>query len=285
MKLAVLADIHGNLAALTAVVADIAAWRPDAVVVAGDIVNRGPCSRACLERVLALARDAGWRLLRGNHEDYVLNVARHPELHPPGLEDAVRENVRWTWRQLGAATEALEQLPERVSLPAPDGSEVRVVHASMRHNRDNILADTPDEVLRQQIAPAPALFVVGHTHRPLIRRIDQTLVVNVGSVGLPFDGDVRAAYGRMEWRDGGWEAEIVRLPYDRAQTERDFAESGFLDASGPIAPLIYDEFLTARPRLFTFVERYREPVLAGAMTPEQAASEFLATLRSDGAAA
>jgi predicted phosphodiesterase len=277
MKLAVLADIHGNLVALAAVADDIARWSPDRVVVAGDIVNRGPCSDSCLQFVLDRVAAEGWGVIRGNHEDYVINVARHPELEPPGLEGAVRENVRWTRRQLGEAVELLPRLPERVSLEGPDGGELRVVHASMRHNRDNILVDTPDDLLRLQIAPAPAALVVGHTHRPLVRTVDQTLVVNVGSVGLPFDGDERASYGRLEWREG-WAARIERVPYDRERAMRDFAASGYLDQSGPIAALVYDEFLTARPRLFTFVERFREPVLAGSLSPEQAVRAYLTEL-------
>jgi putative phosphoesterase len=276
MRVAILADIHGNLAALEAVADDIARWRPDAVAVAGDIVNRGPRSLACLRFVQARAADSGWRVIRGNHEDYVIDVARRPDLRPPGLEGAVRANVRWTRTQLGDAAAELELLPERLSLEGP-GGELRVVHASMRHNRDNILPDTPEDELRLQIAPAPPAIAVGHTHRPLVRRVDETLVVNVGSVGMPFDGDVRASYGRLEWR-GGWEAQIVRVPYDRRRTLRDFEEQAFLRDGGPAAPVVFDEFLTAHPRLSGFITGYGQAVLAGALTPREAARRYLAAI-------
>src|SRR5690349_15633113 len=192
-KLAVLSDMHGNFAALQAVADHIKRWRPDAVVVAGDVVNRGPRSRDCLRFVLARAADSGWRIIRGNHEEYVLRVVRDPSARP-GLEGAVRENVGWTARQLGDDLPLIDGWPAQASLQAPDGGEARVVHASMRSNRDNILPDTPDDVVRAQIAPAPPLICVGHTHRPLVRTVDATLVVNAGSAGLPFDGDVRASY-------------------------------------------------------------------------------------------
>jgi putative phosphoesterase len=274
MRLAVLSDVHGNLAALEAVAEDIARWRPDEVMFAGDIVNRGPRSLDCLRFVQARMHDAGWRVLRGNHEGYVLNVVREPDARPPGIEGAVRENVRWVRQQLGEAAPELETLPERVSL-ATAGGEVRVVHASMRHDRDNILVDTPDEVLRLQIAPAPELFVVGHTHRPLIRTVDGTLVVNVGSAGLPFDGDWRPSYGRFVLRDGRWDAEIVRITYDRERAAQDFRSSGYLDEGGPVSLLVYDELLTARPRIFGLHKRYGDAVLAGELSAQEAIRRFL----------
>jgi len=280
-KLAVLADIHGNLPALEAVADHIARWKPDAVVVAGDIVNRGPRSRVCLRFVRARAADAGWQVIRGNHEDYVLRVAREPGA-TPGLDGAVRENVAWTVQQLGGDVALLQALPAQISLAAPDGGEARVVHASMRNNRDNILPDTPDDVLREQIAPAPPLICVGHTHRPLIRSIDATLVVNAGSVGLPFDGDARASYAQLTWR-AGWQATIARVAYDRDQAERDYATTGFMRDSGVIAELIYDEFRTARPRLFRWLERYKEPVLAGELTAADSVRDYLALLAAGGA--
>jgi predicted phosphodiesterase len=277
VKLAVLADIHGNLAALEAVADDLAAWQPDAIVVAGDIVNRGPLPLACLRFVQARATDAGWRLLRGNHEDYVLEVARNPHEQPPGVEGAVRDNVRWTLRAMHGAEGELALLPEIVRLDTP-GGEARAVHASMRHNRDNILVTTPDEELRLQIAPAPPLICVGHTHRPLVRRIDETLVVNVGSVGMPFDGDTRASYGRITWR-GAWEAQITRVPYDRERTMRDFAETGYLSESGPVAAIVYDEFLNGLPRLFGWVQLNRDPVLARTITVEESVRAYLEMVR------
>jgi predicted phosphodiesterase len=279
-KLAVLADIHGNFAALQAVADHIDRWKPDAVVVAGDIVNRGPRSRECLCFVLARAADSGWQVIRGNHEEYVMRVARDPS-PTPGLDGAVRENVGWTARQLGDQVSLLDGLPVQISLRAVDGGEARVVHASMRHNRDNILLDTPDEVVREQIAPAPPLICVGHTHRPLVRSIDATLVVNAGSVGLPFDGDARACYAQLTWRNG-WQATIARVAYDRDQAEHDYAATGFMRDSGAIAELIYDEFRTARPRLFRWMERYKDAVLAGTLTPAESVREYLALIANSG---
>ncbi len=278
MKLAVLSDIHGNLAALEEVADHVQRWQADVVVVAGDIVNRGPRSPECLQFVLERERHDGWQVIRGNHEEYIINVARAPKPRE-GLEECVRENVVWVYQQL-STIEPLEAMPQIVSFTDPSGGEVRIAHASMRHNRDNILENTPDDLLREQIAPAPRLFCCGHTHRPVIRRIDATLVVNVGSVGLPFDGNVRASYGQLTLSPDGWQARIARVDYNREQTKRDYEASGFLRDSGPVAPLIYNEFLTAYPRLFTFIQRFQSRVLGGELTPEQAVHDFLAEIRT-----
>lgn len=277
MKLAVLADIHGNLAALQTVVAHLDAWQPDLVVVGGDIVNRGPHSLACLQFVQARERADGWLTVRGNHEDYVILFA-HPEAPCSGVQFEIQYNAYWTYQQLNGQVSALEAMPFQQSFLTPDGAEARVVHASMRGNRDGIFPKTDDEELRQQIAPPPKLLCVGHTHWPLIRRIDETLVVNVGSAGLPFDGDPRVSYAQLTWRRDEWQAEIIRLDYDREQTERDFFESGFMANSGPLAPLVLNELRTARPRLFRWTVEYEPRVLAGELTPEQAVREFLAGL-------
>lgn len=277
MKLAVLADIHANLAALETVLADIDTWQPDVVIVAGDIVNRGPQPRACLERVLARSRTAGWRLLLGNHEEYVLYQAE-PTTPRHGPEAELYRSSYWTYRQLDELMPVLARLPFAQSVAAPNGSLARAAHSSMRSTRDGIFAATPDAVVREQIGSVvPAVFVVGHTHLPLIRQVNKTLVVNVGAVGVPFDGDPRASYGRMIWTPRGWQAEIVRLSYDLARTLQDYRTTGFLDEGGPLTRLMEVELLQARSQLFTFANLYQSAVLAGEISMEAAVERFLAS--------
>ena len=99
-----------------------------------------------------------------------------------------------------------------------------------------------------------------------MRTIDETLVVNVGSVGLPFDGDPRVSYARLTWQHDHWDAEIVRLDYDRAQADRDFDETGFSDQIGPLARLIRVELAQARSQLGEWSRDYEAAVVAGQMS-------------------
>lgn len=278
MKLAILADIHANFVALQTVTAHIEAWEPDGVIVAGDVVNRGPCPLECLRFVQQKQRTHGWQVVRGNHEDYVIHQAKRGPTYNK-FEREFYQFSYWTYTQLNGQVAQLEAMPFQCSLSAPDGSEVRVTHASMRGNREGIFSWTPDLELHEKIGPSPpALFCVGHTHRPLIRRLDETLVVNVGAAGLPFDHDTRAAYAQLVWRKGRWQPKIVRLDYDRAQTERDFVESGFLIEGGPMARLVLDELQTARSHLYYWTQRYQAPILSGEMTVLEAVQQFMADL-------
>ena len=154
------------------------------------------------------------------------------------------------------------------------GDVAQEAHLLWRQN-DVVPGCLGDDVLRQQIAPAPQLFIVGHTHQPLVRTIDDTLVVNVGAVGLPFDLDPRACYAQLMWHADRWTAEIVRVEYDRAQADRDYDETGFSVEAGPIARLIRDELAQARSNLFEWTHAYEAAVVAGQMTMAESVTRFL----------
>ena len=279
MKLAVLSDIHSNIAALREVTGHIEAWKPDQVVVAGDLVNRGPRPLDCLRFVQEKQHSCGWLTLIGNHEEYVIKNTRVKVAeNDPRFE--IHRSSYWTYQKLNYNVSALEAMPFKLSLSAPDGSEIRLTHASMRGTRAGIYWHTPDDAYPELIGqPQPPLFCVGHTHIPLIRRIDGTLVVNAGAAGLPFDGDRRASYAQLTWCKGRWDARIVRLDYDRQQAERDFEDSGFLDEAGPLARLMLVELRTAHSQLYQWTARYEKAVLAGEISMEQSVQEFSASNR------
>lgn len=264
MKLAILSDIHANLPALEAIVDDLDRWQPDRVIVGGDVINRGPRPRECLDLVLERVRTHGWQCVLGNHEEYVLSHAA-PDAARSGLRFELHRNSFWTFQQIQADLMTIAAWPFQVSVQQA-GDEVRVVHASMLGTRAGIYTETADDELRRKIAPPPAVLIVGHTHRPLIRTIDHTLVVNVGAVGLPFDGDTRAGYGRLTWHAGRWQAEVARVPYDCAQADRDFEITGYLDQVGPMGYLIRDELRRAQSNLAEWAAAYEQPVLRGEFT-------------------
>jgi len=277
MKIALLADVHANQRALASVAEDIARWRPDHVLVLGDVVNRGPCPRECLEFVLQRAREDGWVCIIGNHEEYVLREYRQPDKIGP-LREMFRAS-QWTGERIGAeGVVAIEQWPFTTALQFEEGGEVRAAHASMLHTRDGIFPETSHDEIRSKIgAPLPAAFCVGHTHIPLQRLLhpENALVVNTGSVGMPFDGDPRASYAQLEWRRNAWRARITRLEYDRAQAVRDFAQTGFLEDGGPHAAVMQWELRLSRGLLFEWVRDYEAAVVGSELSMERAVALFL----------
>jgi predicted phosphodiesterase len=275
MKIAVLSDIHGNFPALQTIAEDIDKWQPDLVVVNGDIVNRGPLSADCLRFVAAKMRSEQWRVIRGNHEDFIIACSTPVVPHHDQPDFELWRFAYWAYKQLNGEVQLLKSLPKKFSWVAKDGSEFRVIHASMKNNRDGILENSSDEHLYEQIAPVPAVFVTAHTHRAFIRHFNDSLVVNVGAVGSPFDGDRRASYGRFTWDRSGWQAELRRLEYDTDQTERDYVESGFLDGAGPLAQLMLVELRRAGGLIYRWATRYQDAVLAGEIDIADSVRELL----------
>ena len=178
--------------------------------------------------------------------------------------------------------ERLEALPFQWSMTDESGNEFRMVHASMLGDRKGIFPDDTEASLREKIAPAPKVLVVGHTHRPLIRTVDDALVVNVGAVGAPFDQDPRAAYAQMTFEAGAWKAEIIRLDYDRERAIARFHESGYLEDSGDFARLILAEFREARSLIPGWYREYEERVMGGEIPLKASVDRYLEECEIDG---
>ncbi len=276
MKIAVFSDVQGNLPAMENAVEHIRAWRPDLVIMNGDLVNRGPSSADCLTLLDGLRNVAGWLPVRGNHEDFIL----HCKTHPPTSEvDAgMRRFADWTTQQLGDLTELLRDWPDHLCLQGPGDDWVHITHGCLAGNRIGISASTPDADLSERVPDDVELFVVAHTHKPLEREFRGVRIINVGSVGSPFDGDPRSCYARIEHRNSGWNTEFVRLEYDREHAARNFHESGFLDQGGPLAGFVFEEWRRARLMMPLFNQRYQKPLAQGDIELEQAVTDFLKSL-------
>lgn len=209
MRIAILADIHGNVTALDAVLADLhERGGADALVVAGDLCLDGPRPREALERVRAL----GCPVIQGNTDrDLAASDDRH-------FAEEYRQLLVWTREQLGDEGVAyLRGLPfgQRVEAPRP-GAAVLVVHANPQDLDHHLRPLAPEEDLAPYLADVPddvAVVAFGHLHIPYTRRVGRLLLADISSVGLPKDGDPRAGYGVLTWEGGEWRVEQRRVPY------------------------------------------------------------------------
>jgi len=193
MRIAIFGDIHGNLPALEAVLADITAQRPDAVYCLGDLVGYGAHPNDVTERV----RRDGIPTVMGNYDDGV--GFDRDECGCAYREDAERErgqrSLEWTKAQVTPDLKTyLRTLAPEIRFEA-DGSRVLLVHGSPRKMNEYLFEDRPISSFQRLAAASGAEFIVfGHTHRPYIKNVDGVTFVNAGSVGKPKDGDWRACY-------------------------------------------------------------------------------------------
>lgn len=271
MRIAILADIHGNLPALEAALERVVQLRPDRLVVAGDIVVGGPDSAACWARV----RGLGCPVLRGNHERYVFDYGT-PRAKPEWASERFGP-VRWAHAQFDdAARTELANLPPVLRLPEAPG--VLFVHASPRNDHDLLFPYTPEaELVAKFGGGAEPLIVRGHNHYCGVRDWRGGRIVTVGACGLPLDGTAQAQCTVLEHDPhavGGWRIEHHAVPYDTAAALRRFRESGYLEAAGPMAELYRREVETAAFHVMPFLEFLRREPAAAALPLATALARF-----------
>jgi predicted phosphodiesterase len=249
-RLAVLADIHGNLPALTAVLADLARFPVDDVIVAGDVINWGPFSAA----VLAVVAERGWVALRGNNEYYLLDhlTPRAPAAWSNRTQWAMLD---WLRGQVSTAQHrAIAAWPDTLSLCYPDAPALRVVHGSPRGNNDPLYLNAPEAELAAALAGVEEHTVIaGHTHLPMDRQVGGWRVLNPGSVGVPLDGQHLGRYLLLEGSALGWQPTFRSVPIDPAPVLAELERQGFRAQTGLVGHFVMEEFRHARLELLPFL--------------------------------
>jgi predicted phosphodiesterase len=278
MRIAVLADIHANLLALEAVISDLEVVQPDQVIVAGDFENRGPAPKEVYDRL----RQLNWPLLRGNHEDYVIEQSESPSEQTHAVDLYAWQPARWTAEKIPETIPFLRTLPIAIHLSGPDDSFVCIAHGSPRSNAEGFFPSTGDaKALAMLGQPLPQVLCCGHTHIPLRKQIGPTCVFNVGSVGFPFDGDFRSAYGVLDWNDGQWSTELRRVPYAVKAVAESLGSPEFHEGLGPMAKIIQRELETARPHLTLFTLTFLPRVRSGELAIYEAVDTYLGYSQSE----
>jgi predicted phosphodiesterase len=236
MKIAIISDIHGNLLALQAVLADIARQRVEQTVNLGDILS-GPLQPFDTADLL-MAKN--FPTIKGNHERQLL--AAHAM--PAGQIDLLDSDGYAAAQVSDAQAAWLHALPVQFAL----NSEVWLCHGTPAsdlqywmetavpgfgdHGHPGVRAATRDEVAERLGDCAYPVVLCGHTHVPRLVQCGATLVVNPGSVGLPGyaddhpfphvieNGAPQARYALLEKTGGGWQVDLRAVPYDHLAQAR-----------------------------------------------------------------
>jgi putative phosphoesterase len=229
LRIAVISDIHANPTALTAAMNDMAASAIDTVVCLGDIATLGPCPN----QAVAMLQGLDCPTIVGNHDQYLFDpdaVKTH------STDPLIQASVDWSRNRL--STDHLAFLRRHLTPPFSmdaDGTTISFSHGSPRSNTDNLLCDTAPEALDAMLAGTKAdLFVAGHTHIQMLRRHKGVLIINPGSVGLPFQEYVHggppqvlshAEYGIIDIRAGRVGVDLKRIPLNRDELRQAAAAS------------------------------------------------------------
>jgi predicted phosphodiesterase len=219
LRIAVVSDIHGNMTALEAVIADLETVAPDLVVHGGDL-----CSGSRAADVIDRIRGLGWPGVYGNTDemlwvtgkadDYLAGVGLHR------MREIVARQIAFTLAELGPDRLAwLRGLPLRWA-----AHNLAVVHSRPDDAWSITPADAPDEEMARIYGPLASRHVVyGHIHRPFVRRLPGFVLGNSGCLSLSYDGDPRAAYALVE-PEG---IAIRRVEYDIEREARELVSRGF----------------------------------------------------------
>ena len=228
VRLALISDLHGNLLAFEAVLGELEEAGVERIVCLGDVAA-GPQPRETVERLRCLRCP----VVLGNWDTWMLDGM--PDL-PGYAGPRLRDQGEWCAAQLDEGDKGyLAALPEQVELQL-DGSSVLCVHGSPRSFMEDIHPSTPDHEVAEMLGDVEhSALTAGHTHVQLVRPHNSTLIVNPGSVGLPFhswppNGALRmspwAEYAVLSSEDGRIMAELRRAPYDVSALREVAQESG-----------------------------------------------------------
>ena len=168
MRLAVLADIHGNLPALQAVLTELERLQPDFVVLDGDLINPMPFNNG----VVDVVRASDWAVVRGNHEFYLLDYGT--ERAPQGAEDSERwGSLHWLVKRVGMEQAYyLAALPDELRLQFPGFQPIRVAHGVPGRNRVGFYQNMPAEKIIPAIDPIEERNIISaHTHVQVDRHL------------------------------------------------------------------------------------------------------------------
>lgn len=245
-RLAVLSDIHGNLPALEAVLADLARDPVDQIIVAGDTISAGPFSAQVMDRLY----DLGATMIRGNHEYYMLDhqTPRQPEAWSRYITPA------WLNAQLPAHWKRrIAGLPDAVQLRYADAPPALLIHGLPGNPWTGLYPSQTDAQMADLLAGvAERTVIAGHTHLVMERWVNDIHVINPGSVGAPLDGVSGARYAVLEGNPDGWRATFRLLSVDLTPLLAEFERAGFVEQYGALAFLMVEEFKVGRPLLYAY---------------------------------
>ncbi len=236
---ALISDLHANLLALETVLDDVTRRGIEEVFCLGDVVTLGPKPLEVLRRI----EELGCRCIMGNHDDFMLD----PELiHRYTEAPAVVDAVTWCREHLGQRElDFIKGFARSIPLQR-EGVDILLYHGSPSSNMQELLATTEVDELDNALATTEAQICAGgHTHLQMMRQYKGVLLINPGSVGLPFKEPVgngapivlaHTEYASVEIRQGAISVQLHRLPLDKRALHAQAGQA----PDNPITPFLQE---------------------------------------------
>ena len=237
MKLAFVSDMHGNLPAFEAVLAELDARGPfDAILGGGDYALAGLYPAECVQILM----DRGWDCVRGNTDEWIVEAATDGAVPvqncPPEMvhTEELRALDRWAAERLAEAqVDFLKDLPLSIEFTGPSGETLMLVHATSWSAHPAVWQHAADTEKREMLDRAGTdNLIYGHIHYAYQQEIDGRTICCMGAVGSPFDGDQRACFAIVTDGGDGWSFEHVRVAYDHEAYASEVEQSDLPGAAG-----------------------------------------------------
>ena len=226
-RVAAIYDVHGNLPALEAVLAELESVKPDLFVVGGDVVA-GPMPTEVMDRLVTLCESICF--VRGNADrEVVAAYDDRPHADPIDVADPAERTAAFAASKIDRAhRDLLASFAERLVVEIEGVGQVLFCHGSPRSDEEIVTAATTEGRLREILARVDQdLVVCGHTHAQFDRRIGAKRVVNAGSVGMPYQGKPVGAFWLLLGTGG---VSLRRSDYDLDRTVKQIRATGYPDA-------------------------------------------------------
>lgn len=229
-----IADIHGNLHALKAIIKDLTEAGITEYLIAGDLI--ADCSQP--NEVLDYIKTLNATVIKGNREEYVLSYLNGENQHWINYEQMA--SVVWTAKVLTKENvEYIRGLSQSHVRSFGSWGRISMVHGSPFHISEHLYEDKEQDRLREAVqACQTEVLVCGHSHRPWKKEIDQTLVLNPGAAGVHFNERSGAEYAVLSFESGKWQANHYVALYSVEDFKQTMMTSSLYDMAPTWAQLI-----------------------------------------------
>lgn len=229
MKIALLADIHSNYVALEACLHIIDDNNFDGVVFLGDYISDCPYPQRTITLVRQTMKKYPTWLIRGNREDYLIN---HHENKNDGWHYSSNSgSLLYTYENITVEDiEFFVTMPISMDVSIDGCVPFSICHGSPRNTQEALLPNTVNSDLYLNSLDTRYLFCA-HTHKPFKYELDEKRLINCASVGAPTNGQVKAQFVSVEFKDGVWNDNLVSVSYDVDKIINAFEDSGIYNKS------------------------------------------------------